>query len=134
MARYLPVVARVLLGLLFVMTGLNGFLDFLPQPKTPIPEGAMAFAVAMKNTGYLFQLVAGTQLVSGLLLLLNRFVPLALVLLAPVVVNIALFHIFLSPLGYQLAVIVFALEVYLAWAYRAAFRSMLAARVAPGGN
>ncbi len=132
--RYLPVVARVLLGLLFVVTGLNGFLNFLPQPKTPFPEGAMAFSMAMMKTGYLFQLVAGTQLIAGALLLINRFVPLALALLAPVVVNIAAFHIFLAPVGYQLAIVVFVLEVYLAWAYRDAFRPMLAARVTPGGE
>jgi hypothetical protein len=128
LARHLPTVARSLLGLLFLVTGLNGFLDFLPQPTTPMPEGALAFAGAMLKTGYLFPLVMGTQLVSGALLLANRFVPLGLALLAPVVVNILAFHLFLAPTGLGVAVVVLALELYLAWSYRRAFRPMLAAR------
>src|SRR4030042_4202629 len=98
--RYLPAVARVLMGLLFPLTGLNGFFNFLPQPSPgQMPEGAVAFSAALMNTGYLFQLVAGTQLVVGVLLLANSFVPLALALIAPVVVNIVAFHVFLEPSG-----------------------------------
>jgi hypothetical protein len=74
----------------------------------------------------------GTQLIVGLLLLTNRFVPLALALIAPVVVNIVAFHIFLAPSGLPLALVVLVLEVYLAWAYRNAFRPMLAMRAALG--
>jgi hypothetical protein len=81
------------------------------------------------QTGYMLQLVAGTQLVSGALLLMNRYVPLALALLAPVIVNIVAFHAFLLPAGAVMAAIVFGLEVHLAITYRAAYRSMLAARV-----
>jgi uncharacterized membrane protein YphA (DoxX/SURF4 family) len=134
MVRYLPIVARILLGLLFTMTGVNGFYPFLPMPKTPFPEQAMAFSMALLKSGYMMKLVAGTQLVCGVLLLMNRFVPLALAMLAPVVVNIALFHIFLAPVGYALAIVVFILEIYLAWAYRKAFRPMLAARVSLNGD
>lgn len=128
LARHLPTAARLLLGLLFLVTGLNGFLDFLPHPTTPIPEGALAFTAAMLSTGYLFPLVMGTQLVSGALLLLNRWVPLGLTLLAPVVVNILAFHLFLAPTGLGLALVVLALELYLAWTYRRVFLPMLAAR------
>jgi uncharacterized membrane protein YphA (DoxX/SURF4 family) len=130
----LPATARILMGLLFLVTGLNGFLNFLPQPTTPMPEKAMAFAGAMMKTGYFFPLVMGTQLVVGLLLLSNRFVPLALVLIAPVVVNIIAFHVFLAPAGLGLAGVVLALELYLAWTYRRAYRSVLAPRVDPGGD
>jgi uncharacterized membrane protein YphA (DoxX/SURF4 family) len=132
MTRYLATAARVLMGLLFLVTGLNGFFNFLPQPRTPLPEGAVAFATAMMKTGYLFRLVMATQLAAGALLLANRFVPLALALIAPVVVNILAFHLFLAPSGLPLARVVLVLEVYLAWTYRAAFRAMLAARVQPG--
>ena len=128
--RYLPAIARVLMGLVFVFFGLNGFLQFLPQ--MPMPDGATAFAGALLKTGYLFQLIMGTQLIVGVLLLTNRFVPLALALIAPVVVNIVAFHIFLAPSGLPLALVVLVLEVYLAWAYRNAFRPMLATRVTPG--
>ena len=83
-------------------------------------------------TGYMMKLVAGTQLISGVLMLVNRFVPLALALLAPVVVNIIAFHLFLAPSTIAPGVVVLLLELYLAWAYRNAFRPMLAARVTPG--
>lgn len=130
-ARIVAAAGRLLLGLLFTVTGLNGFLNFLPQPKTPMPAGAMALAGAFMQSGYLFQLVAGTQLVAGLLLLSNRFVPLGLALLAPVIVNIFAFHAFLAPSGLGIASALVLVEAWLAWAYRSAFRPMLAMRAAP---
>jgi uncharacterized membrane protein YphA (DoxX/SURF4 family) len=132
-ARHVPTAGRVLLGIIFFVTGLNGFLNFLPQPST-MPEGASAFAEALMKTGYLFPLLMGTQLIGGVLLLSNRFVPLALALLAPIVVNIVAFHVFLAPSGIPLAVVVLALEVYLAWAYRTAYRPMLAMRATPAAK
>src|SRR5882672_3962671 len=57
-SKILPTIARVLLGLMFTVFGLNGFLHFIPEPKTPMPEGAAAFAGALMNTGYMFQLVS----------------------------------------------------------------------------
>jgi uncharacterized membrane protein YphA (DoxX/SURF4 family) len=127
-ARYLPTAARVVMGLIFAVTGLNGFLNFLPQPSTPMAEGAGAFAIALVNTGYMMPLAMGTQVIVAALLLSNRFVPLALALVAPVVVNIVAFHAFLAPDGVPVAVLVVALEVYLAWTYRKAYRPMLAMR------
>ena len=97
-----------------------------------MPEAAAAFAGALMNTGYMMQLVTGTQLLVGVLLLLNRFVPLALALLAPIIVGIVTFHLFLAPKGTGMAIFVLVLELYLAWAYRSAFRPMLAMRVTPG--
>jgi uncharacterized membrane protein YphA (DoxX/SURF4 family) len=130
-SKILPTIARVLLGLMFTVFGLNGFLHFIPEPKTPMPEGAMAFASALMNTGYMMPLVMGTQLLTGLLLLFNRFVSLALALLAPILVGIITFHIFLAPASIAPAVVVVVLELYLAWAYRNAYRPMLAMRVTP---
>src|SRR6185369_8403332 len=123
LARYLTTVARILMGLLFFVFGLNGFLQFIPQPKTPMPEEAIAFAGALMKTGYMMQMVAGTQVIVGALLLLNRFVPLALALIAPVVVNIVAFHLFLKAPGNPIAFAVLAIELYLAWAYRSSYRS-----------
>jgi uncharacterized membrane protein YphA (DoxX/SURF4 family) len=129
--RYGPMIARILMGLMFFVFGLNGFLHFIPEPKTPMPEGAMAFAGALMKTGYMFPLVVGTQLLVGILLLLNRFVPLALALITPIIVGIVTFHIFLAPSGTTMAIVVLILLLYLAWAYRSAFRPMLAARTTP---
>ena len=130
-ARRLPTIARILMGLAFTVFGLNGFLHFIPQPSKPMPEGAVAFAGAMMKTGYLFQMVMGTQLLVGVLLVLNRFVPLALVLIMPILVNIIAFHLFLEPAGIVPGAVLMALELYLAWAYRKAYCSVLAARTTP---
>lgn len=129
-ARHVPAAVRVVMGLIFFVFGLNGFLNFIPPPSGPMPEGAMAFGLALMKTGYLFQLLKGTEVLVGALLLANRFVPLALALIAPVVVNIFAFHAFLEPSGLVLAAIIVVAEVYLAWTYRAAFRPMLRARPA----
>ena len=134
LTRYLPSVARILVGALFFVVGLNGFLDFLPHPTAPMPSGALAFAIALATSGYMMQLIAGTQLVAGVLLLSNRFVPLALALLAPVVVNIVAFHAFLAPSGLGIALGLVLAELYLAWSYRAAFRPMLAMQTSAGSN
>ena len=120
-------IARVLFGLAFSVFGLDGFLHFLPVPATPPPDGAMDFAIALMKSGYMFPLIKGTELVAGLLILCNRLVPLALVLLAPVLVNIVAFHVFLAPEGLAIPVALVAVEVALAWAYRSAYRPLLAA-------
>ena len=75
------------MGLPLIVFGLNGFFNFIPQPTTPLPEGAAAFAEALVKSGYMMQLIGGTQLIVGVLLVLNRFVPLALALFAPFMVN-----------------------------------------------
>jgi uncharacterized membrane protein YphA (DoxX/SURF4 family) len=125
----LPSIARVVLGLTFLVFGLNGFLHFLPQP--PMSGPPADFAGALFATGYMFPLIKGTEVVAGLLLLSNRFVPLALALLAPVVVNIVAFHAFLAPAGMVLPIVVLGLELYLARSYRGAFAPMLQARTEP---
>jgi uncharacterized membrane protein YphA (DoxX/SURF4 family) len=128
-ARYATTAARVLLGLVFFVFGADGFLHFVPQPDpSTLPPGSVAFAGALMGTGYMFQLIKGTEVIVGALLLANRFVPLALALLAPVIVNIVLFHAFLSPSGIGLAIVLVALQLFLAWTHRSAYRPMLAAR------
>ena len=125
----LPTVARLLLGLAFFVFGLNGFLHFLPQPAMSGPPAN--FAMAMAATGYLFPLVKGTEVIVSLLLLSNRYVPLALTLLAPVVVNIVAFHAFLAPGGLALPLVLLAAHLYLARRYRDAFAPMLQAQTTP---
>lgn len=104
-------IARVLLGLIFVAFGLNGFLHFIPLPP---PTGAAAqFYGALFASPY-WTLIFAVQTIGGLLLLANRFVPLALVALAAVIVNIFAFHIFMAPAGLPLAVVVAALWIVVA--------------------
>lgn len=129
MTRHIPTVARYALGTIFFVFGLNGFLHFLPNPPLT-PEGG-AFLGALAATGYMFPLLKGTEVIVGALLLSNRFVPLALTLLAPVTVNILAFHSFLAPAGLALPLLVLALQLYLAYAYRGAYRSVLQVHARP---
>jgi hypothetical protein len=126
-----PGAARITLGLVFFVFGLNGFLHFLPQP--PLPAAAGGFLGGLASAGYFFPLLKATEVAAGVLLLSNRFVPLALTLLAPIVVNIVAFHAFLAPSPGMVAFLL-AAEIYLAWTYRAAFRGVLAAKVSPAGR
>ena len=133
-ARYLVAAARILMGLPFLVSGLNGVLHFLPEPSPVLPEEATAFATALLKTRYMMTLIFVTQLIVGALLLANRFVPLALALIAPFLVNAVAFHVFLEPSGRPIVLAFLALEIYLAWAYRKAFRPMLAMRATPGAE
>lgn len=126
--RYATAAVRILMGLPLVVFGLNGFLNFIPPPSTPLPAGAAAFAGALVESGYMMQLIGITQLVVGLLLLANRFVPLALLLFAPFIVNSVAFHTFLEHTGLPMALVFLAFELFLAWAHRRAFRPVLSAR------
>src|SRR5256886_15769474 len=100
--RILTHISRFLLGLIFLVFGLNGFLHFIPMPP---PSGvAGQFLGAMFISKYLL-VVSGLQVISGALLLINRYVPLALAILGPIIVNILLFHALISPFGIGLAVL-----------------------------
>jgi uncharacterized membrane protein YphA (DoxX/SURF4 family) len=128
-SRLAPSATRLLLGLVFFVFGLNGFLQFIPQP--PAPDKAVAFLGALAATGYMFPLIKGVEVIGGALLLSNRLVPLALAVVAPNVVNIVLFHAVLAPGGLPVALFVLALELFTAWSYRDAFAPMLRTRTAP---
>lgn len=126
--RYLPAVGRILLGLPMIVFGLNSFLNFIAPPPGGIAPAAEAFSVALMNTGYMIPLIGITQLVTGLMLVSNRFVPLALVLLAPFFVNSVLFHACLEHTGLPMSLVFTALELALAWHYRRAYAGLFRAR------
>jgi uncharacterized membrane protein YphA (DoxX/SURF4 family) len=131
-ARYGTAIVRILLGLAFLVFGLNGFLNFIPQP-TDMPQDIMAVMDALMKAGYL-AVVSATEVLVAVMLLTNRFVPLALALLAPIIVGILTFHIAMAPATIGPGIVVLLMELFLAWAYRGAFRPMLAARAAPGAQ
>lgn len=133
--------ARVVLGLVFLLFGLNYFVPFLPTPPPPTGDAAV-FLTGLFASGYLMPLVKGVEVVAAVLLLSNRFVPLALVLLAPIIVNIAGFHFVLAP-AYGMPILLLALELFLAYAHRDAFAPLFKSRalaepreakVEPGGR
>jgi uncharacterized membrane protein YphA (DoxX/SURF4 family) len=121
------IVARVLLGLVFFVFGLNGFLNFMSPPA--MPEKAGSFIMALVGTGYLMTVVKIVEVTCGFLLLAGLYVPFALVLLAPVLVNIVLFHLYLTPPDQWIGALIFAgLEIFLMWQYRAYYRPIFTAR------
>jgi len=129
-ARIGAPVARVLLGLVFFVFGLGALLNWFPAPPPEsLPPKLVAFDAALRGS-YLFNLIKGTEAAVGLLLLLNRFVPLALVILAPILLNILLVHVLLAPSGLPMALVLVALELYLAWVHRRAFAPLLTSRFA----
>ncbi len=129
--RVAAAVARYLLGVPMAVFGLNAFLNFIPPPSAPLPAGAAAFAGALAQSGYMMPLIGTTQLLVGLLLVVNRFVPLAVILYLPFLVNSVAFHLFLQPGGLPMALFFHALALYLAWTYRRVYAPLLAARATP---
>lgn len=125
-------IARNLLGLMFVVFGLNGFLHFIPQP--PLPAGlAMQYLSVLSASHYMVPVFL-LQLTGGVLLLANRFVPIALVLLGPVIVNILLFHSLMAPAGIVpgLMALIFWLIVF--YGVRSAFAGVFAMQVNATGE
>jgi uncharacterized membrane protein YphA (DoxX/SURF4 family) len=130
--RIVTAIVRIMLGLMFLVFGLNGFLNFMPQPKD-MPQEIITVMGALMKAGHM-TVVSGAEVLIAVLLLTNRFVPLALTLLAPIIVGILTFHIFMAPATIVPGIVVTVMELYLAWAYRGAFRPMLQAKTTPGAK
>jgi putative oxidoreductase len=122
--KIVALLARVLLGLIFLVFGLNGFLHFIPMPPMP-PSPAATFSMLLISTHYVY-VVAALQVLGGALLLINKFVPLALTLLGPVIVNIFLFHLLMAPQGLPMAIVVVVLWAVQFWFHKKAFAGILA--------
>lgn len=118
-------VARIFLGALLVLFGLNKFLNFLPA-MMPAAEG-MAFIGALVATGYMMPLIGLVEVVSGALLLSNKYTAIALLILAPVSVNIVAFHLFLDPGNIVPGLLVAIMNVYLLLANKSKFSDVLSA-------
>ena len=128
--KNLFLISRCLLGLMFTVFGLNGFLAFI---KIPRPEGvAGQFMGALVDSGFMIPVFA-LQLTAGVLLLANRFVPLALVLLAPIIVNIALYHALMEPHGLGTAAVTVALWAVVFHRERSAFAGLLSTQPRTSG-
>ena len=121
--KIVTIIARILLGLIFLFFGSNGFLHFLPMP--PLPQGVTGeYLHAFFASGYVY-VISGFQVAGGLLLLIGRFVPLGLTILAAIIVNIWTFHLLMAPEGLPPAVVVTILELFLVWSYRDRFAGIL---------
>jgi uncharacterized membrane protein YphA (DoxX/SURF4 family) len=116
--------ARVLFGLGFVIFGLNGFLQFMPNPPMTAEAGALMGAFA--KTGYFFPMIKVIELVAGLLLLTNFYAPLATVLIAPVLVGITTIHLFLNPAGIPMMIFLHVLHGIIAYGYKENYKGLFA--------
>lgn len=124
--RIAGLIARLLMGLIFVVFGLNGFLNFLSMG--PMPTGLAGQFIGALAQSHYFWVVAGLQVAGGVLLLINRFVPLGLVVLGPVIVNIILYHVFLFSEGFLMAIVVVILWFIVFYQHRSSFAGIFAER------
>jgi hypothetical protein len=120
------VIARYVAGVIFLVFGLNGYLNFIPPP----PPGGIAgqFMGALYASHYLWVIFA-FQVIAAVLLLLNRYVPLAVAVLAPVIVNILSFHALMAPSGFPLALVVSVLWALIFVSARPAFAGLFQSRL-----
>jgi putative oxidoreductase len=123
--RIAALIARYLLGLIFLIFGANGFLHFIPMPPPPGVAGQYMGALFMSHFLVVIFLL---ELIPAILLLIDRYVPLALVLLGPVIVNIFFFHAFMAPSGLPLALVVIILWLLVFAAHRSAFAGIFQAK------
>lgn len=117
------IIARILLGLVFTFFGSNFFFHFVPMPQPP--PGPVADFIKVFMTSGFFNVIFAIQLLSGLLLLIGKFVPLALIMLAAMIFNILTFHILIDPAGIGPGLFVAGLWAFLAWRYRERFAGIL---------
>jgi len=124
--KIVVMIARLLLGVIFVVFGLNVYLHFIPMG--PLPAGPAGEFLGALTSTHFFYVIAVFEVVPGLFLLFNRFVVLGLALLAPVIFNILVFHILMAPSGLLLAVIVALLWMLVFHQYRSAYKGLLQKR------
>lgn len=123
--KIVSTIARYLMGLTFLVMGSNGFLHFIPFPP---PEGVAAQFMGALFVSHYLTVIFAVQAIAGVLLLINRFVPLALAILAPVIFNILCFHAFMAPSGLPLALFVAVLWALAFAAVRTAYAPLFEAR------
>lgn len=116
-------IARIVLGLIYFVFGLNGFFQFLPMPEMP-PE-AGAFLGGLAGSGYFFPFLKATEVLCGAALLSGMFTHLALVVLAPITLNIFLFHAMLAPEGIAMAALMLLVHLYLGYSNMSVYRPIL---------
>jgi len=120
-------IARVLLGLLFFVFGINFFYEFMHMQQPPMSPQATAFNTGLFGSGYFFPFLKGLEVICGLALIINRFTALFLLVLFPITINIFLFHAELAPSGVPMAAAILLIHLFLAYAYRKYYASLFTA-------
>ena len=119
-------IARILLGLIYVVFGLNFFLHFIPMPA-PTKDAAGAFEGGLFGAGYFFPFMKVIEILSGVFLLINKYTALFVLIIFPVTLNIFLFHAFLDPSGIPMGGIMILINLFLGYAYRKYYTSIFTA-------
>ncbi len=127
--RTVSTISRYLAGVIFLVFGLNGFLHFLPLP---LPDGVAGQFMGALFVSHYLTVIFGVQVIAAILLLVNRFVPLAVAVLAPVIVNILCFHALMAPNGLPLALLVAVLWGLIFVDVRPAFTALFQSRLQAG--
>lgn len=122
MAKF-SMAVRIIYGLLWVVFGVNFFLQFLPNP--PPPESMVKIMEGFLATGYLLKLAKMIEITVGICLVFNVFVPLALILIAPITVNILMIHLFVEPSGLPIAIFMIGVNIFLASRYGSYYKPLL---------
>jgi putative oxidoreductase len=122
--KYLPIICRIALGLVFLVFGLNGFFSFIPLPA--FEGAAIDFMGGLGASGYFFPFLKMTEILCGIALITGFFVPLALAVLFPITINIFLFHIFLAEAGLIPSFVFLCMNVFLANTYRNSYEGLWA--------
>jgi hypothetical protein len=125
--KFVFTAARILLALIWIVFGLNGFLRFIPIP--PLADPAQIFMNSLLATGYMMPFWKTTEIICGLAFLTNRWVPLAAVVSAPITLNILAFHVFLDPGGLVIGIVVTVLNVIVAWEHRGVWMPLVRSRI-----
>jgi hypothetical protein len=125
--KIVAMIARYLLGLMFLVFGSNMFLNFIPMG--PLPAGVAGQFTAALFAAHYFYVVGAVMAVSGVLLLVNRFVGLGLTLLGPVLFNILMYHLLMDPRGIGMGVFATLLWLLVVWEHRIVFARLFAARL-----
>lgn len=115
-------ILSVIYGLFLLIFGLNGFLNFFPLPE--MTEEAGTFAGSLAQTGYIFPIVGALQIIVGVLLIVNKFSPLTLIVIFPIMLNAFLLHLFLDPAGMAGSLVAIILNVFLFIAHRESYKNL----------
>lgn len=118
------IIVRTLMGLLFIFASVAYFTNLVPPPDN-LPERLKTFNDGIAASGYLMALIKGTELICGIALVAGRFVPLALVILSPIIINILFVHLILERSGLPVAIFLVVANIFLAYYYRDSFKELL---------
>jgi putative oxidoreductase len=119
------IIIRVLMGLLFLFSSIAFFFNLVPTPE--LTGNLKTFNDGVTASGYLMQLIKGTELICAIAFISGRFVPLAVVVIFPVIVNIVMVHMFLAPEGLPVAIALLVADLFLAYYYRDRYKTLVAA-------